>query len=75
MLIATRVAGRLGHHRAAGMVRIGVNGVWTLMVSVATIIGSASRYMDINKQFTASFFITVWQPFHLSQTVEVFPGV
>jgi small-conductance mechanosensitive channel len=53
---------------------IGMNGVWTLMVSVATIIGVGFlATWTLISNFTASFFIAVWRPFHLGQVVEILP--
>ena len=53
---------------------VSVGGLWTLLVSTATIIGVgflATWTMISN--FTASFFLTLWRPFHLGQTVEILP--
>jgi small-conductance mechanosensitive channel len=54
----------------------GVNfgGVWTLLVSAATVIGVgflATWTMISN--ITASLFIAFWRPFHLGDTIEVLP--
>jgi small-conductance mechanosensitive channel len=49
-------------------------GLWILLVSVATVIGVgflATWTMVSN--FTASFFLALWRPFHLGQIVEVVP--
>ena len=53
---------------------ISLGGFWTLLVSAATVIGVgflATWTMVSN--ITASFFIAVWRPFHLGDTVEVLP--
>ena len=53
---------------------VDMNGVWTLMVSVATIIGVGFlATWTLISNFTASFFITIWRPFHLGQVVEILP--
>jgi len=53
---------------------ISVVGLWTLLVSAATVIGVgflATWTMVSN--ITASFFISIWRPFHLGDAVEVLP--
>ena len=48
---------------------ISVGGLWTLLVSAATVIGVgflATWTMVSN--ITASFFIAIWRPFHLGDT-------
>jgi len=53
---------------------VSVGGLWTLMVSAATVVGVgflATWTMISN--ITASFFIAFWRPFHLGDTVEVLP--
>jgi small-conductance mechanosensitive channel len=53
---------------------IGLAGVWAVLVSAITIIGVgfiATWAMTSN--FTASFFLALWRPFHIGQTVEVLP--
>jgi small-conductance mechanosensitive channel len=53
---------------------VSVGGLWTLLVSAATIIGVgflATWTMISN--ITASFFIAFWRPFHLGDTVEMLP--
>ena len=53
---------------------IGLAGVWAVLVSAITIIGVgfiATWAMTSN--FTASFFLALWRPFHVGQTVEVLP--
>jgi small-conductance mechanosensitive channel len=53
---------------------ISVGGLWTLLVSAATIVGVgflATWTMVSN--ITASFFITLWHPFHLGDDIEIVP--
>jgi len=53
---------------------VGLGGVWAVLVGAVTIIGVgfiATWAMTSN--FTASFFLVVWRPFHVGQTVEVLP--
>jgi len=53
---------------------VGLTGIWTLLVSAATVIGVgflATWAMVSN--FTASFFITLWRPFQLGDMVQVLP--
>lgn len=53
---------------------VNVGGLWTLLVSAATIVGVgflATWTMISN--ITASFFIAVWRPFHLGDTIEILP--
>jgi small-conductance mechanosensitive channel len=53
---------------------VSVGGLWTLLVSAATVIGVgflATWTMVSN--ITASFFIAIWRPFHLGDTVEILP--
>jgi len=53
---------------------ISVGGLWTLVVSAATIVGVgflATWTMVSN--ITASFFIAFWRPFHLGDNVEMLP--
>jgi small-conductance mechanosensitive channel len=53
---------------------VSVSGVWTLLISAAAVIGvSFLAVWTIVSNITASFFITVWRPFHLGQTVEILP--
>jgi small-conductance mechanosensitive channel len=53
---------------------VGMSGVWTLMVSVATIVGVGFlATWTLVSNFTASFFIALWRPFHLGQIVEILP--
>ena len=53
---------------------VSVGGLWTLLVSAATIIGVgflATWTMVSN--ITASFFIALWRPFRLGDKIEVLP--
>src|SRR5882672_3080017 len=53
---------------------VSVGGLWTVLVSAATIIGVgflATWTMISN--MTASFFIAIWRPFRLGDTVEILP--
>jgi small-conductance mechanosensitive channel len=53
---------------------VSVGGLWTVLVSAATIVGVgflATWTMISN--ITASFFIAVWRPFRLGDTIEVLP--
>jgi small-conductance mechanosensitive channel len=53
---------------------IGVGGLWTVLVSAATIVGVgflATWAMVSN--VTASLFLAIWRPFHLGDTVELLP--
>jgi small-conductance mechanosensitive channel len=53
---------------------VSVGGLWTLLVSAATVIGVgflATWTMVSN--ITASFFIAFWRPFHLGDDIEILP--
>jgi small-conductance mechanosensitive channel len=53
---------------------VSVGGLWTVLVSAATIVGVgflATWTMISN--ITASFFIAVWRPFRLGDTIEILP--
>jgi small-conductance mechanosensitive channel len=53
---------------------ISVGGLWTLLVSAATIVGVgflATWTMVSN--ITASFFIAFWRPFRLGDDIEIVP--
>jgi small-conductance mechanosensitive channel len=53
---------------------VGLSGVWAVLVSIITVIGVgflAAWAMISN--FTASFFLVLWRPFHFGQTVEILP--
>jgi len=53
---------------------IGVSGLWTLLASVIAVIGVGFLAVwTMVSNVTASFFITVWRPFRLGQTVEILP--
>jgi small-conductance mechanosensitive channel len=53
---------------------IGLGGVWAVLISAITIVGVgfiATWAMISN--FTASFFLVLWRPFQVGQTVEILP--
>jgi len=53
---------------------VGVGGLWTVLVSVATLIGVgflATWAMISN--ITASLLLAIWHPFHLGDMVELLP--
>jgi small-conductance mechanosensitive channel len=53
---------------------VGLGGVWAVLVGTITIIGVgfiATWAMTSN--LTASFFLVLWRPFHVGQTVEILP--
>lgn len=53
---------------------VGVGGIWTVLVSAATVIGVgflATWTMVSN--VTANFFMTLWRPFRHGDTVELLP--
>jgi small-conductance mechanosensitive channel len=53
---------------------VSVGGLWTILVSAATIVGVgflATWTMISN--ITASFFIAFWRPFRLGDTIEMLP--
>jgi small-conductance mechanosensitive channel len=53
---------------------VNVGGLWTVLVSAATIVGVgflATWTMISN--ITASFFIAFWRPFRLGDTIEILP--
>ena len=53
---------------------VSVGGLWTLLVSAATIVGVgflATWTMVSN--ITASFFIALWRPFQLGDEIEILP--
>jgi len=51
---------------------VSVTGLWAVLVSLATLIGVGfSRVLVSN--ITASFFLTLWHPFHLGEVVEMLP--
>jgi small-conductance mechanosensitive channel len=53
---------------------VGVGGLWTFLVSVATVVGVGFLAVwTMVSNVTASFFITLWRPFRLGQIVELLP--
>jgi small-conductance mechanosensitive channel len=53
---------------------VSVSGLWTLLVSAAAVIGVGFLAVwTIISNITASFFITIWRPFHLGHTIELLP--
>ncbi len=53
---------------------VGLGGVWAVLISAITVIGVgflATWAMISN--FTASFFLLLWRPFHVGQIIEVLP--
>ena len=53
---------------------IGLGGVWAVGVSAITIIGVGFiATWAIISNFTASFFLVLWRPFHVGQIVEMLP--
>ena len=53
---------------------VGLGGVWVILVGIITIIGVgfiATWAMISN--FTVSFFLVLWRPFHVGQIVEMLP--
>ena len=53
---------------------VSVSGLWTLLLSAATIIGVGFLAVwAIISNATASLFITIWRPFQLGDTVELLP--
>ena len=53
---------------------IGFGGVWTFLASAIAVIGVGFLAVwTIVSNATAGFFITLWRPFQLGQTVEILP--
>ncbi len=53
---------------------VSVSGLWTLLVTTATIIGVGFLAVwAMISNATASLFITIWRPFQLGDTVELVP--
>ena len=53
---------------------VSVSGLWTLLLSAATIIGVGFLAVwAIISNATASLFITIWRPFQSGDTVELLP--
>ena len=57
-----------------GLWGVSVSGLWTLLVSAATIIGVGFLAVwAMISNATASLFITIWRPFQSGDTVELLP--
>ena len=53
---------------------VSVSGVWTLLASAIAVIGVGFLAVwTMVSNVTASFFISLWRPFRLGQTVEILP--
>ena len=53
---------------------IGFGGVWAVLVSAIAIIGVGFiATWALISNFTASFFLVLWRPFHVGHTVEILP--
>jgi small-conductance mechanosensitive channel len=53
---------------------IGLSGLWTLLASAVAVIGVGFLAVwTMISNVTASFFITLWRPFRLGQSVELLP--
>ena len=53
---------------------LSVSGLWALLASVAALIGVGFLAVwTIISNMTASFFITIWHPFRLGESVELLP--
>ena len=53
---------------------IGLGGVWAVVVSAITLVGVGFiATWAIISNFTASFFLVLWRPFHVGQIVEMLP--
>jgi len=53
---------------------IGLAGLWGLLVSAIAVIGVGFlATWAIVSNFTASFFLTIWRPFRLGDTVVLLP--
>ena len=51
-----------------------VSGVWTLLASAIAVVGVGFLAVwTMVSNVTASFFISLWRPFRLGQTVEILP--
>jgi small-conductance mechanosensitive channel len=77
-LVVTRVASGglwlLAALLALSLWGVSVGGLWTLLASAIAVIGVGFLAVwTIVSNVTASFFITVWRPFKLGQTVELLP--
>jgi small-conductance mechanosensitive channel len=53
---------------------ISVSGLWTLLASTVAVVGVGFLAVwTMVSNVTASFFISLWRPFRLGQTVEILP--
>jgi len=53
---------------------VSVSGMWTLLASAIAVIGVGFLAVwTMVSNVTASFFISLWRPFRLGQTVEILP--
>jgi small-conductance mechanosensitive channel len=53
---------------------ISVSGLWTLLASAIAVIGVGFLAVwTMVSNVTASFFLSLWRPFRLGQTVEILP--
>jgi small-conductance mechanosensitive channel len=53
---------------------ISVSGLWTLLASAVAVVGVGFLAVwTMVSNVTASFFISLWRPFRLGQTVEILP--
>jgi small-conductance mechanosensitive channel len=53
---------------------ISVSGLWTLLASAIAVVGVGFLAVwTMVSNVTASFFISLWRPFRLGQTVEILP--
>jgi small-conductance mechanosensitive channel len=53
---------------------VSVSGLWTLLASAVAVIGVGFLAVwTMVSNVTASFFISLWRPFRLGQTVEILP--
>jgi small-conductance mechanosensitive channel len=53
---------------------VGLSGLWTFLVGIATAVGVGFLAVwTMVSNITASLFIAIWRPFHIGQTVELFP--
>jgi len=53
---------------------VSVSGMWTLLASAVAVIGVGFLAVwTMVSNVTASFFISLWRPFRLGQTVEILP--
>jgi small-conductance mechanosensitive channel len=53
---------------------IGIGGVWTFLASAVAVVGVGFLAVwAMVSNVTAAFFLTLWRPFQLGQTVEILP--